>query len=228
MEIESKIKDKIKKLMALAASDNEHEAAAALRQAMKLMAKHGLSEADIKTQEIITIEVEHDYIKIPPYCRTLFNLLSKAFGVYYVYRQGRRGYHKATSILTGKDSDVKRAEYLYFVAHALIEKETNKYIKNNPQGVAADYRIGMAQGLGRKVIDSNKEVEEEITSSTCKDLVPVDTRRQDAEDLYKKDNKVSLNVYSRNFTSSYNHGVIDGKKATLTEGVNGNKTSSLA
>lgn len=43
MELE-RIKDKIRKCLALAASPEPHEAAAALRQAQKLMSQHGISE----------------------------------------------------------------------------------------------------------------------------------------------------------------------------------------
>lgn len=42
-----KILDKIKKCLALASSGNEHEAAAALRQAQKLMQAHGLTDQDV-------------------------------------------------------------------------------------------------------------------------------------------------------------------------------------
>lgn len=48
-------KDKIKKLLALAASDNEHEAKAALLKAKELMAEHKITEAeleDLKEKEV--------------------------------------------------------------------------------------------------------------------------------------------------------------------------------
>ena len=44
---QEKIIDKIKKCLALAKSDNPHEAATALRQAQKLMEQHNLTEQDI-------------------------------------------------------------------------------------------------------------------------------------------------------------------------------------
>lgn len=44
---DEKILDKIKKCLALAASANEHEAAAALRQAQKLMEQHGVTDQDV-------------------------------------------------------------------------------------------------------------------------------------------------------------------------------------
>ncbi len=46
-----KIIDKIKKCLALSASSNEHEAAAALRQAKKLMEAHGISDLDMQAAE---------------------------------------------------------------------------------------------------------------------------------------------------------------------------------
>jgi hypothetical protein len=47
MNERDKIIDKIKKCLALSASSNEHEAAAALRQARKLMEAHNISDAEM-------------------------------------------------------------------------------------------------------------------------------------------------------------------------------------
>ena len=47
-----KIIDKIKKCLALSNSDNPHEAAAALRQAQKLMEMHNLTELDISLSDV--------------------------------------------------------------------------------------------------------------------------------------------------------------------------------
>lgn len=47
-----KVIAKIKKCLALAKSSNEHEAAAALRQAQKLMQSHGISDLDIEHADI--------------------------------------------------------------------------------------------------------------------------------------------------------------------------------
>ncbi|WP_308874986.1 DUF2786 domain-containing protein [Thiothrix subterranea] len=56
------ILNKIKKCLALAASDNPGEAAAALRQAKKLMDKHGITEAHVKLAEVKSVQTG----KIPP------------------------------------------------------------------------------------------------------------------------------------------------------------------
>lgn len=48
----SKAIDKIKKLLRLAASDNPHEAAAAMRQARALMEKYRLEESDVQLSDV--------------------------------------------------------------------------------------------------------------------------------------------------------------------------------
>lgn len=52
MSERDKIIDKVKKCMALAQSSSEHEAAAALRQAQKLMQAHGITDLDIEHADI--------------------------------------------------------------------------------------------------------------------------------------------------------------------------------
>jgi hypothetical protein len=51
MSDHAKIMDKIKKCLALSASSNEHEAAAALRQARKLMEAHGITDLDVQAAQ---------------------------------------------------------------------------------------------------------------------------------------------------------------------------------
>ena len=55
------IKDKIKKLLALATSPNENEAKAALLKAKKLMMDHKISEAEVQglnKQELIHLQCD--------------------------------------------------------------------------------------------------------------------------------------------------------------------------
>jgi hypothetical protein len=53
-----KIMDKIRKCLALSQSANEHEAAAALRQAKKLMEAHNISAEDVKAAEVSEARVK--------------------------------------------------------------------------------------------------------------------------------------------------------------------------
>ncbi len=51
MSDKAKILEKIKKCLALSSSSNEHEAAAALRQAQKLMELHGITDLDVQASQ---------------------------------------------------------------------------------------------------------------------------------------------------------------------------------
>ena len=48
-----KYKDKIRKLLQLSMSDNENEAAIALKQAMSLMNKHNITEDEVHRQQMM-------------------------------------------------------------------------------------------------------------------------------------------------------------------------------
>lgn len=65
MSNRDKIIDKIKKCLALSASSNEHEAAAALRQAKKLMETHGISDLDMQAAEAGEARARAGAIKSP-------------------------------------------------------------------------------------------------------------------------------------------------------------------
>lgn len=56
-----KVLDKIRKCLALGKSANEHEAAAALRQAQKMMQAHGLTDDDVGLVEYLSAQVITDY-----------------------------------------------------------------------------------------------------------------------------------------------------------------------
>ncbi len=65
MSTPENIINKIKKCLKLAASSNEHEAAAALRQAQKLMQAHGVSDLDIQAAEAAEARARAGAVKSP-------------------------------------------------------------------------------------------------------------------------------------------------------------------
>lgn len=71
---------KIKKCLALAASPNPHEAAAAMRQAQKLMAEHGLSEMDLSLADVAEHQTAAMHGAMVPWEVNLSDLVAAAFG----------------------------------------------------------------------------------------------------------------------------------------------------
>ena len=70
---------KIKKCLALAASSNPHEAAAAMRQAQKLMAQFQISESDVSLAEVSETSVKAKNIKLVDWELFLAQTVAKVF-----------------------------------------------------------------------------------------------------------------------------------------------------
>jgi hypothetical protein len=70
---------KIKKCLALAASSNPHEAAAAMRQAQKLMAQFQISEIDVSLADVSETTVKAKNLKLVDWELFLAQTVAKAF-----------------------------------------------------------------------------------------------------------------------------------------------------
>lgn len=85
--------DKIRKCLALSKSANEHEAAAALRQAQKLMAMHGLSEDDLGSTEYLSVLVvckDYEYGRRKPLIvSSVITVIKRSLGVEAVWEAYR-------------------------------------------------------------------------------------------------------------------------------------------
>ncbi|MDR0701310.1 MAG: DUF2786 domain-containing protein [Azoarcus sp.] len=119
------ILDKIKKCLALAASDNPHEAAAALRQAQKMMAAHDLTEADVASSEVGEKSVNADARSRPSYwCTFLVHIVADAFHCKVVFSTLVGVW---TFIGVGPDPIV--AEYTFAVLLRQVKKSRADYIR---------------------------------------------------------------------------------------------------
>lgn len=228
-----KIKDRIKKLLALATSDNPHEAEIAMRRAMKLMASHNLSDKEINVDEMVQEVYTSDYTKIPQFMRYLYCGVARAFGVYSFYSNGWRS-SRAKVHLVGRKGDVERAMYMFVVAYRLIEKKSDEYIEARPylsRTSRNDYRAGLASGFVSQLMEAFKSEEKLFANESGTDLVPVDSRFDEAEAWFNmnptmKVEKVRDSVRNNIHAAS---GFEDGKDLRVAEGINssGNRTMSL-
>lgn len=83
---DDKILDKIKKCLALANSANEHEAAAALRQAQKLMEAHGVTDQDVLASQASEIGARAGAVSKPANWEAMLaNRIAQAFGCELVF-----------------------------------------------------------------------------------------------------------------------------------------------
>lgn len=139
-----KILEKLKKLLALAKSDNPHEAAVALQRAQKLMQAYHITQEDIALSDID--ESLSDYwatgsIHPPRYMLGLLSVIQTAFGVKSILHPGvkpRIGFY-------GNKERVSLASYTWEVlarqltaARKHYIRQQNKRIKNTTKTSRGD------------------------------------------------------------------------------------------
>jgi hypothetical protein len=92
----SKIVAKIKKCLALGKSSEPHEAAAAMRQAQKMMQAHGITEGEVDGLDVghaVGSFKERAKRQAPTYAQHLATLVSRAMGVKAVFEERLTGKH---------------------------------------------------------------------------------------------------------------------------------------
>ena len=120
--------EKIKKLLALATSDNAHEAAAAAGMAAKLMAQHQIAEAELigGIEEKATKEIDPLFAgkTLPGWLNILSAGLGKQNSVYtWLHRKSDGTSHVC---IAGRPSDVANVRFLFAYLHSEIERLTQK------------------------------------------------------------------------------------------------------
>jgi len=127
-----KIIAKIKKCLRLAKSSNEHEAAAALRQAQKLMCVYGLSDLDVEHADI-----REEYVragaKISPakWEVALVRVVACAFDCRSIFRSVGTSYNGRLGfwVFIGAEPSGEIARYAFEVLYRQIKQARKTYIQ---------------------------------------------------------------------------------------------------
>lgn len=128
---------KIKHCLALANSANEHEAAAAMRQARKLMQKYRISDADIQISDVHKTESDHGTARLPGWARVLSGVVAKAFNC-QAFTQTRwdrtAGKWRAVAMFIGVTPAPEIAKYAYDTLHFKVSQARKEYIAGIRKG----------------------------------------------------------------------------------------------
>lgn len=147
MGADAKVIDKIRKLLALGTSPNEHEAAAAVAKAQELMQAHDLEMAavqgDLKADPRSTVGEGDTVIakagKPSGWKVSLFEGVARSWDCYVVVREYRfveGGYEKGQfGSLIGRHADLEMAEYAYSFLVGELERLAQDYGKTRWQEV---------------------------------------------------------------------------------------------
>lgn len=207
------IRDKIKKLLALATSPNENEAKAALLKAKKLMMDHKISEAevqDLEKQELIHLQCDDirwttDSGEI--WVTSLADLIADNHlcSCSWLTRRGTR-----THILhvhgLGTDVELCKSviEYAVGFVRSRIKIEQRRRVTSDPKAVAASYAKGFILGM-ELMYDEQKDEHPEWGL--------VVSKPQEVDEFMKSLGKKSVRTKQTEFDPmAYMKGQNDGRK----------------
>ena len=164
----STLKDRIKKLLAMAASNSEHEAKIAMLKARTLMAQHKLTYAEVDPQisKIEERETRHAATKQRDYWKISLaeTIASKYSCVALTERKhGSKTYH---IVFTGYDKDLEICCEVYDFAAGFADnriKDLYKALKDSGCDATTTRKMGNGYGFGfaRGVRDAFKQQDEE-------------------------------------------------------------------
>ncbi len=154
---EDVIVSRVKKLLALAGSPNEHEAASAMRTANRLMLEYNVDLVKLdtargyETRVVGTVSPRrggHEH--------ALALILQEHFFVQTIWVPGydaRRDVSGRVLQLVGTPANLKIAEYVYHYVDNLLEPSWREHLRANPEGrgTRAQYLAGLLAGLRAKL-----------------------------------------------------------------------------
>lgn len=212
---------KVRACLRLSKSANANEAAAALRQAEKLMAEYRIEhgEVDDADADPITDRSTHRRGENPPvYVVALLNLISEVFGV-EVFRESR--WRSCNLHIVGPSVDVEIAMYAFDVLLRQLERDRRKFLarvrKAANRAARGDvFGMGWVSGVEDNLSEfAGRTRDPRIAIYMQRKYPNLTTKTAEA----RKTKAVSLN-------DGY-AGVISGSKAKIARGMGGASRAAL-
>jgi hypothetical protein len=168
---------KVRKLLALAKSDNAHEAAVALAAANRIIDAHRISLNDVAEADDPLVHNQAEPLftskRAAPYRAMLAQGLSRHYGCYVWINTGSTG---KRWIIAGRTSDVEILRYTFAYVDSECVRIARKECRGKGRGYSRDYMIGFVCGVLDKLAESRKQTAE-VTETG---LVKLDSRRAQA------------------------------------------------
>tara|TARA_R110002012_G_scaffold295444_2_gene491955 strand:+ start:1617 stop:2315 length:699 start_codon:yes stop_codon:yes gene_type:complete len=227
--MDRKALDKIKKCLRLAKSSNANEAAAALRQAQKLMAIHGVTNDDVAMSDVGSHTAKTGAGKTPPaYVTMLGSMVASAFGAETVYQQAYDGERWTLNVeFYGLNGAAEVAGYAFEVLGRQLKRDRtaylatlNKRLKRTTKVRRGDlYAQAWLNAVAKQVTRQHRTEAENAVVEAYKAK-----RWEELDTMKPRDNTKGMR--------SHDHGAIhqgyqDGKKVSFHQGVNGSRHAQI-
>lgn len=174
------ILERVKRLLALAQSDNEHEASLALARAEELMAEHNIKEAELAEADRETASVDgvplYSGKRIPGWVCQLAITVSENAGCYMYSSRCYSMEHGTEShlIITGNPSDRDAARAMFAWIRSVIERLSVINCKGKGRAYASSWCLGAAIGVRDTLLAAKRVREAEAPRMASAGLITLD------------------------------------------------------
>lgn len=224
----NKAMERLKKLLALSRSSNEHEAAAALSKAQELMRELSVSEDDLELADYAAIEVDSFLARpghsIPAYVSLLRRLVTRAFGCDAIWDEQPAKYRLTW---LGQRSKAEISAYSWTVLARFIKAKRAHYkfaamlgthTPGKREALADIYCEGWVSGVSQNILPEGlSDTEQRLLDLFAKQKFPhtTDAKRRGAV------------LTGQDVNAAYNAGQKDGRKTHLHAGVQNTKRGQV-
>lgn len=223
---------KIARCLALSESSNEHEAAAAMRQAQALMQKHRLTEKDVAMAEVKIQQGHLLKVRLKRWEWTLAIIVAEAMNcrsVIDVVRHPRTHAWCEVSLFIGVAPAQEVAAYAYQALHTKAAQARRDYVswlrksRGRKSGLTPETRgdhflLGWIGQVSAKL----REIAPEVETSDSKALVATETREQALIREYMDQNMHITQVQPRagmQYAEDLRNGAAVGSQVELHHGL---------
>ena len=229
---------KVKKLLKLSESDNEHEANLALQKASQMMREHCISEAQVQGASKEKLEsIDCENIHFPSntknWSQSLAAAVAKAFGCKVVFTGSGSTYNTKYTMRTfGTATDRATVQvmldYSYATVNRLVKKEQKRLKIEEPwenvKRYSHNFRVGLAVSMRSTLAEIAKQNVKEVDDKTQYGIILYDKSKR-VEALFKEKypNKLKAmgSLSTRGSANGYNAGRDSGKNVRFNRPVGG-------
>lgn len=231
MNRDSAIK-KIKKCLALAGSSNAHEAAAAMRQAQKLMQEHGVSETDVTLADVSEKHIPAPSNTISSWQASLARSVAAAFGCEHYYCRTAKigsGYRLVRStnvVFVGVGAAAEVASYAFEVLLRQATRDRSAHIASQSKKLKPRTKTARGDAFAMAWVHAVQQQLDKFTGSEANAHLVATYMGQQHGDMGEL--KPAARHLSRHVRDdSYVAGHTAGKKAKLDRAVSAGEAQPL-
>ena len=224
--------DKIKKCLALAASPEAHEAAAAMRQAQKLMAQFGFSEEDVTLADVAEVRQQAQNVPMVRWEASLSFMVARAFGCETFTTQrlqlggGRQLRRQRFYVFVGIGAAPEVAGYAFDVLVRQCAKDRRRYIGLQSKNCKTKTKVARGDLYAEGWIAGVSDKLDQFAGNARDAALIARYMEQNHSGLEAAD--IKSRVKGKNVThNDWHQGRAAGRQAELNQGVQGRAARPL-